>query len=185
MEAPTDFVERLKSVNPLLRIRYSYKRDCWQIEQQVGRGALPPIHIDPYDDNLIRAKDGYWLVCEVRLGTRMPCPDCGLELKVPSLQFKEVKCEYCILNRRDGRHMAGYFPLGEALLDHLRFLNPLTGGIERNAAMIDAFNDKLLKTKERDLSNLTETMKDDYAYIAGIPSVGYTGNNKTIHWSKF
>lgn len=185
MEAPTTFVNRLREVNPDLRIRYSYKRDCWQIEQKVGRGALPPIHIDPYDDNLIRAKDGYWLVCEVRLGTKMPCPDCGKTIKVAALQFKESRCEYCISLGRDGRHTAGYFPLEEILLEHLRFLNPLTGGIERNAKMVDEFNKKLLETRERDMANLTETMKDDYAYMAGIPSVGYTGNNKTIHWSKY
>lgn len=185
MVAPTSFINDLTRINPLLRIRFSQKRGCWQIEQQVGRGALPPIHIEEDDDQLIRARDGYWFVCEVRLGDRMPCPFCNATLKVSHLKFKESRCERCISNGIDARFMAGYFPLGEALLEHLRYLNPLTGGIERAANDLDKANDLMLKTRERDMSNLTETMKDDYSYIMGIPSVGYTGNNKTIHWSSF
>lgn len=185
MQAPSSFVNRLKEEFPLLRIRWSDKRSAWQIEQQIGRGCLPPLHISPYDDDLIRAKDGYWKVCEVRPGTRMPCPTCNATLPVPELKFKEVKCANCVANGRDGREVAGYFPLGEALLVYLRRMDPLRGGIERNAKEVDEHNKKLMASRERDLSNTVETIKDDYGYIAGIPKVGYTGNSKIIHRSKF
>lgn len=181
MNIPSEFVSRLKSEFPNLRIRFSTKRQAFQIEQQVGRGCLPPLRIDPYDDDLIRAKDGYWKVCEVNLGTSMPCPECGQTLKVPELKFKEVRCEYCVANRRDGRIICGYFPLGEALFEYLRRMDPLRGGIERNAATVDAHNKRLMDARAKEVANTVETIKDDYGFISGIPMVGYTGNTKIIH----
>jgi hypothetical protein len=181
MYIPDSFASRLKDEFPNLRIRFSEKRQAFQIEQQIGRGCLPPIHIDPHNDDLIRAKDGYWKVCEVRPGTTMPCEQCGSTLQVPPLKFKEVTCAKCVRDGFDGRVVAGYFPLSEILLEHLRFLNPLTGGIERNAEMVDRHNKQLLASRERDVQNTVESTKDDYGFIAGIPSVGYTGNTKIIH----
>lgn len=185
MHIPDSFSKRLGEEFPNLRIRWSFKRNSFQIEQQIGRGSLPPIRIDPYDDDLIRAKDGYWKVCEVQPGTNTRCPNCNSELKVPSLRFAEVRCNFCISKGRDGRHTMGYFPLSEVLFDHLRKLNPLTGGIERAAAEIDKANQMLMDARMKEISNRTETLRDDYAFIAGIPSVGYTGNSKIIHRDKF
>ena len=185
MEAPRDFVKRLSSEFPYIRIRWSEKREAWQIEEQVGRGALPPIHIDPFDDNLIRAKDGYWFICEVRPGTKMPCPSCKATLAVPVLEFAEVRCEQCISKGKDGRYPAGYFPLGEMLLEHLRRTDPLRGAIQRLAAEADKANQLILKQKARSLHNLNEDIgKDSFNRMVGIPQFGYTGSSKFIHMDK-
>lgn len=186
MTPPKDFVKRLKEEFPDLRIRWSEKRGCWAIEQQVGRGALPPLRIDPYDDSLIRARDGYWLVCEVRPGTRMPCPDCHLTLPVPDRHFAEVRCEHCIRKGRDGKVLAGYFPLGETLLEHLRSTDPRRGAIERMAKEADEANQKLLDMRARQTRNTVEAgTKDIITKLLNIPSVGYTGRGaRFIHMDK-
>lgn len=114
----------------------------------------------------------------------MPCPQCNLPLKVPELRFKEVRCEHCIRRGRDGRILAGYFPLGEALLEHLRRTDPLRGAIERLSQEADKHNQRLLESRAREVANTIDATRDDYPFISGIKQVGFTGNTKVIHRSR-
>ncbi len=183
MRAPEQFVEQLEAEFPGYRIRWSHTRKRWQIEQQVGRGALPTFRVDPNDDHVVRARDGYWLVCEVCPGTTTPCPDCGVDLKAPALKFAEVVCEACKAVGFDGRIMAGYFPLSESLLDHLRSTDPKRGALERMADQLDAANEAILAERARELHNTNEAIaKDEFPFIFNIPSTGYSKASAT-NWS--
>src|SRR5687767_7794014 len=81
--SPDRFQLRLEEVfGRRFRIRWSLRKGAWHIEQRVGRAALAPLRIAEWDDSLIRARDGYALVMEVRPGTTMPCPFCHGKVEV-------------------------------------------------------------------------------------------------------
>lgn len=183
---PDWFVERLRfEFQDRLRIRWSIRKHEWHIEQKVGRGALAPFRISEADDSMIRARDGYWFIGAVRPGNTMPCPKCGCKLNVPELEWREVVCHYCRLQKRDGRTLAAYFPLGEALLEHLRKIDDQRGGLERVRDEADRANEQLIASRERDISNSIESAtKDTYTRLAGIQSVGVGTNPKAVHLSK-
>jgi hypothetical protein len=180
MKAPEDFVKKLTSQSDGdLRIRWSHSRGEWHIEQRVGRAILAPSPISDDDDEHRRAADGYVLVLTVRDGDRMPCPDCGCELKVPHLRFAEVKCDYCRLQGRDGRHVAGHFPLGEALLQHLRRIDPKRGWRDGMKEALDRRNHQLVASRERDYSNMVEAVGFDHA--RQLMKIGQWGYNSPHH----
>lgn len=178
MRAPDSFVEALSSLfGDRLRVRWSTKRQEFHIEQQVGRAALPPVRISEADDDMIRARDGYAFVMAVRSGDRMPCPDhCGATLPVPIFACAEVKCERCKRNGRDARHVAGFFPLGDRLLEYLRSIDPSHRDPYDLIRQLDARNAQLEATRKRDASNDIEAATlDNFNRLVGIQSVGYTG----------
>lgn len=170
---------------PEYRIRWSFKKRCWHIEQHCGRNVLPPFRVETTDDRMIRARDGFWLVMEVQPGDRMPCPRCDNTLYVPIMKFGEARCENCIMHGRDGRTACGYMPFTSVMLDHLRRTDPLRGGTQRLAAEADAANQQMLKDAAKRTHDIVEAgTKDAFSRIVGIPSVGYTGKSKNIHLSK-
>lgn len=166
------------------RVRWSLKDAAWQIEQPAGRGALPPFRLDPHDDSLIRAADGFWLVMTTSPGDRMACPTvvtpfprqvCGTILKVPFRRSGEVTCPTCRGAHRDGRIIAGFWPFDGALLDRLRRSDPLRDGTRRTSSDADAFNAALLaraEAKRRDA--ITSLDSVDYRWLTNIPTAGAT-----------
>lgn len=181
MKAPEQFTSKLRREFPDLHIRWSNKQKCWMVEQQVGRGALPPFRFDnDTDDRYVRARLGRWLVCSVAPGDRIPCPECRRQLRVPHLKFAEVTCEACVRQGKDGRVTAGYFPLSGPLLEHLRRTDPRRDAIRRLAAEADAANEKMLEEKSRSVRNDIEAITlEDFNKMFGIQSVGL---NKTDRW---
>jgi len=177
---PSDFTARLKSeFNDRLRIRWSDHRGEWQIEQRVGRAVVPPRFVSDYDDDSIRARDGYAYVMAVRPGDRMPCPGCGLTLKVPIMHFGEVRCPYCAYRGREGRYAAAYYPLGDALIQHLRRIDPLRGWNKDLAAQADARNEAVLRDHEKKADDaLYGGISENWNRIRGVPQVGYTGRER-------
>lgn len=178
MRAPEDFQRRLeREFGGRLRIRWSVKRGEFHIEQKVGRASLPPTFVSEADDETIRAKDGYGFVMAIRPGTRMPCPGCSTTLDVPAMRTGEVRCTFCRVKGLDGRYAAAYFPLeGDALIQHLRRIDPLNTWRDALAAEADAINRRITASKDRDLSNYNEAVaKDWFNRLVGIPQVGYTG----------
>lgn len=179
MTPPKEFTEKLRKEFPDLRIRWSKKQGSWQIEQKVGRGALAPFRIDDSEDRYIRARDGFWLVCQIAPGDRMPCPECNSTLQVPLLAFKETQCFKCIAAGKDGRVTAGYFPLSTALFEHLRSTDPRRGAIEKMAAKADKANEQLMQAKARERHNEIESITlDCFNEMFAIQSVGYSGKEK-------
>lgn len=185
MQAPDTFVERLaRDYDGRLRIRWSEKRSEWQIEQRVGRASLPPFRIDPYDDSHIRARDGFLFVCAIRPGTRMPCPTCGLTLKVPVFEFGEAICGYCKLQGgRKYRFRACYFPLSDMLLEHLRKIDPQNDGLRRIRDEANADAAAKERSKDRKLGNeIEDVIKDNLNSLFDVAHVGYTG--KETSWER-
>jgi hypothetical protein len=178
---PESFASRLEEVfRGRLRIRWSIKQGEFHVEQRVGRGVFVPYRISEIDDSLIRARDGYAFVLAVRPGTRMPCPHCGLEVKVPVMEFSETKCDYCRMKGRDGRYRAAYFPLGETLIDHLKKIDPERGATRELAEASDRQNRAVLASREREISNTIEaSTKENFNRLVGIQQVGYTGKEST------
>lgn len=120
---PDWFLERLEREHDgQMRIRWSRARGEWLIEEKIGRAALPPRREDPLDDDFIRARDGYGYLMSVRPGTRMACPLCGLDMSVAVRRSAECVCEHCRRKGRRSRWVAGFWPLDESLLEHLRKL---------------------------------------------------------------
>jgi hypothetical protein len=177
MRAPDSFVAALSDMfNDRLRIRWSHKRNEFHIEQQVGRAALPPIHISEADDDLIRARDGYAFVLAVRPGDRMPCPECAATSARSDFRCAEVKCERCKASGKDARYVAGFFPLGDMLLEYLRSIDPSRRDPYDIIRQLDRRNALLERTRTRDASNQIEAATlDNYKRLVGIQSVGYTG----------
>src|SRR5690606_6396627 len=100
-----------------LRVRWSEASKQFLIEQKVARAT--PRRVLPNDDEAIRQRDGYAFVLSVTPGDRTACPRCARTVKVPVLEMKTAKCGACGHEFR-----ACYFPLGHALLQHLRYTDP-------------------------------------------------------------
>lgn len=175
MHIPDSFARRLHDEHDgRLRIRWSPTSRAFQIEQKVGRAASPPYRIDEGDDSLVRARDGYAFVLEVTPGDRIVCTRCGAKLSVPHLKFAQVRCIRCKLLGEDSRYMVGYFPLGEALLQHLRRIRPEQDPYQRTTKAIDARNRALLAARERELSRTNEAIaKDTWGYVTERQQIGY------------
>ena len=66
MQAPEWFVKELKAFDPELRLRWSSKMNLWQLERRIARSKI----VDTtkkytYDDDYIRANEGYILVAMI------------------------------------------------------------------------------------------------------------------------
>lgn len=181
MQAPIEFQNRLSRLfDNRLRIRWSDKRSEWHIEYKVGRGRTPNFFVSSYDDNAIRAKDGYAFLLAIRPGDRMPCPKCHYTIKVPIREFGESRCEYCVLNGKDGRYPAAFFPLeGDSLIQHLSHLDPLKEWRKDLHKTIDKRNQAIMDEKERNFKNYIEAgAKDNFAKLVGIPQFSTSHVNK-------
>lgn len=187
---PIEFKQRFLAEFPNYRIRWSLKKQHWMIEQKVDNPD-PPIKLDPMDDSLIRAKEGYWQVMAFQPGNRMGCPICGLTLWVSTREASESVCERCRKDGRDGRWMASYWPFDECLLEELRMTNPETWGFAKIDGKLrvvasdraDRANAALKREADRKLSDVvTSSTIETYNRQVGIAQVGYTGNSgRLIH----
>jgi hypothetical protein len=180
MEPPTPFTRRLKDeFGGRLRLRWSPRTAVWQLEEKVGRAALPPLRITEGDDSLVRARDGYAYVLSIAPGDRVPCPVCRTTLRLPHLTFHEVECPACKAEGRSGgRVRAAYFPLdGSALLSYLHKIDPLRGGHLEAVAEADADHARYTADKDaRYQDGLHQTLFD--AAIEQLPKVGYTTSTR-------
>lgn len=148
-----------------LRIRWSLAKHEFHIEQRVGRAALAPFRIDERDDRFIRARDGYAFVMAVKAGTRVPCPTCGLDCRVPELHTGEIVCRYCesVRNQR-GRQFGGYWPLSDILIDHLKRIDPYRDGHLKAVREQDLSRARHEMASRRDLLNTIEAGAKEDAY---------------------
>lgn len=185
---PQWFADRLaRDFDNRFRVRWSNRAQKFQVEYRVDRGfgeALEPPadnngDYDRLSDDYLRARDGYDLLFSVCSGDRMPCPQCGLTLRVPVMAVRETVCEHCKFHDKDGRYLAVYFPLGEALLEHLRLIDPLTGGPDRVLSEVRRSKIRREATIQRDFYNGSEAYLDDkFNRLFDIPQVGYTGKEQ-------
>lgn len=162
------------------RLRWSVGRQRWQIEEKQERARTKTRPISAIDDEGIREIEGYSLVSEIAPGTRAKCDRCFSEMRVTEQKFKTTKCPGC-----GKEHVICYWELGEGLLEHMRKINPDSGGIDRVFTEVDAKTKTRNIGRQRDLRNTGESiLKADYNFIHDIPSWGYTGTNKFLHRDK-
>lgn len=174
---PEAFVERLDRLfDHRLRIRWSNQRQEWHIEYKVARGKQMNFFVSEWDDGAVRARDGYAFVLAIRTGDRMPCPRCGMEVKVPIFKIGEAKCDYCTMQGKNGFITAAFFPLeGDALMTHLIKFDPLRTYRDDLVKRADEANARLEEQKERAFASEVESLTNEsYRQLVGIPSVGYT-----------
>lgn len=177
MTIPTTFEEKLRQAfHGRLRARWSVRNRTYQIEQQVGRASLPPIRIEADRDDLICARDGYGYVLEVAQGDRMCCPECQwTELTVPVREFVDIRCPYCASKGRQGRLVAGYFPLDDSLIEHLKKIDPEGTYAQNLTKDIDRRNQQRDTSLERGLTTTVEGHADErFNQVVGIESFGYS-----------
>lgn len=181
-QVPAEFLQRLKSFNPNLRIRWSNRTHTFHIESKIGRAA--EIFALPHHDGQIRRRDGYQLVCEVTAGTRMWCHQrlaaegetCGAPLAVPMMEFREVRCERCRKAGMDGRYVYGYFGWTDRLLDHLRLIDPRNSWRDGIVRGTDGANAARSAGLERDtLNQLTSVALDHRDLMTGLSRVYLNG----------
>lgn len=178
--APESFTDKLeRSFRGRLRIRWSQQRDEWLIEQKVRRGIFPGYRAtregwDETSDRYVQHRDGVVTIMSVRTGDRMPCPRCSHELKVPYMETTHVKCAYCQMVGRRTYVPAVFFPLGDALIDHLKSIDPENPLSEKLAEDLDRQNEALVAQMEADaIRNAEAAMHERYLRLAGIPHVHY------------
>lgn len=169
---PESFLEALRlQFDGRFRLRWSEGTSQWHLEQKVGRGRPPHKKVSPLDDRAIRWKDGFEFLLAVTPGDRTRCPSCQMVTKVPVLKMQYAKCEWC-----EKEFRACYWPLGEALLQHLRYLDPDRGGAERVLRDVeDAEYLQEFRRKRRVREEAKDAVWDDWRTLFNIPSVGYTG----------
>lgn len=175
MEAPKAFVDSLeRQFNGRLRVRWSEARSEWQIEQKTRRARVPKRRIEagrPDEDRLRRAADGYQFVLAVKPGNRDRCPKCRTMQGIPELRMVQTKCVRC-----QAPFQSVYYPLGDMLLEHLRYTDPYRGGTERVFADQDKADAAVRAAQARQHHNEFENViKDSFNEIANIPTFGYTG----------
>ncbi len=106
----------------------------------------------------------------------MRCPECNSEIKVPVMHFGEAVCEFCRTRGKDGRWAAAYYPLGDALIQHIRRLDPLLGHNSDLVQLQDAYNNAILAGHRNKAMNEIESITlDDYRRIVGIPTAFLNG----------
>ena len=183
MDVPQLFATRLKQeFNDRYRIRWSNQREEWVVEEKLSRGVLGSFPLDEYNDVFIRMRDGYGLVCTIRTGDRMPCRKCGSTLPVPVKEFAEVVCGYCRQQGRSSSTVAGFFPLNDDLIYHLRRINPDMPWHETLVSEINEENTKKDKALDREIDNIAEsTWGDSHRQLFNTPTVGYTKNTGKMH----
>lgn len=184
MRIPDSFRSQLKAESDgRLRIRFSPYRQLWQIEAKRHRGKLSDRPTT--DDATIREADGYDLVAEISPTPRISCPNiykkdpfarparCETTISVPINQMKETTCPGC-----KARITAPHFELSAMLLEHLRYIDPDRGGIERVFKDADRHEEQRVARLRRERHNMAEALfKEERREVLEIPMVGYSGRS--------
>jgi hypothetical protein len=67
--APAWFVKEMKAFDSELRVRWSQKMNMWQLERKIANSKIiDTIKKDAFDDDYIRAREGYILVALIESG---------------------------------------------------------------------------------------------------------------------
>jgi hypothetical protein len=156
------------------RLRWSPRKETWQIEQKIARGHVSLPRKFQWTDDYIRLRDGYALVAEVSPKLVMKCLQCRAHLKVPELKWGEIKCESCraTKNYNTAVYYVAYFPLCERLLQHLEKTSPLKGWEWVKRMQIENARKKDLLDRQLE-SHLDDAAMEVRNVVGEIPRVGY------------
>lgn len=69
LPAPKWFVKELQTFDPALRVRWSSKMNMFQLERKIANSKpIDTLKRDSYDDDYLRAREGYILVALIEPG---------------------------------------------------------------------------------------------------------------------
>lgn len=193
MYIPEEFVERLeREFGQKYRIRWSDARNEYHIEQKVRRGLAEGFaNVNPKNrrqwrarhDDLVRVRDGYVLTMAVKPGNFTHCSECNSKIPVPSYDTAVIQCEFCKMKGRARYEIAGYFPINDALLYHLKKIDAHSGGTERVREAVDRGNRMLEREQSGNLRRPIEAaVRERFNRLVGIPQFGYAG--RPYQWIK-
>ena len=188
MHIPEDFTERLeRQFRGRYRIRWSDTRNEYLIEQKVRRGVAEGFvdvglnstaQLRRHADDYIRARDGYVLTMAVKPGTRTWCHECNTQMDVPAFDTAVLVCPFCRSKGRYRAQVAGYFPLGDTLIDHLKMIDVDNDGNDRVAEAVDLHNEFLMFENTMRLRRHVDAgARERYNRLVGIAQVGQTGRS--------
>lgn len=168
---PESFLKGLaRDFGSAIRVRWSPVRNRWQLER---RGKEVTTLSDPRDrfDLWVRVNTGFYRVLETSPGSLITCPHCGTDHSHPMFTLEAPRCPKCA-----HQDLVMNWPLGEKLLEHLRFTDPERDGLERLWRDIEKSEAALEKGRAREKANYGEAVwKDEFTRVFQIQSRGYEG----------
>lgn len=181
MQAPEWFVEELDSDSGgRYRVRWSARRGRWQVEERIGRQSAKRRVLENTSEEAIRENDGMRLLFEITPGTRTHCPRCHrwMQVRVATEMPRTSRCGTCLKEWK-----FCFMPLGSALLQYLRYIQPERGGLERVLPDVEAAEKARAVAKRRELHRNTEAIwKEDFTKNFEIDSVGWGKHSGTRTW---
>lgn len=153
-----------------IRVRWSPVRNRWQIER---RGRNVSSSTDPKDrfDTWVRSATGFYRITECSPGSLVECSHCGKDYSQPFMTLNAAKCPKC-----GAQELVMNWPLGEALLEHLRKTDPERDGLARMWEDLERDEARKLASDERIKKGMAEAIwKEEFTRIFQIQSRGYEG----------
>lgn len=186
MDISQDFQDRLAlRFDSRYRLRWSDAESNYHLEQRVARakaegmvnlGSKNALDRKMNYEDRVRARDGFVLTAKIMPGTKAPCVVCGTEMPIEPFKFVSKRCEHCAWMGRDVNVVAGYFPIGDTLLDHLDKIDAYKGGNDRVSKSVASKMFRKEIADEMDLYNyMRDATNDRWRRLAGNPALGYTG----------
>jgi RNA polymerase subunit RPABC4/transcription elongation factor Spt4 len=156
-----------------IRVRWSPVRNRWQIER---KGKEVAKLSDPKDrfDTWVRVATGYYRVMECSPGSLICCSYCQKDYSQELFTLKAAKCPAC-----GKEELVMNWPLGDRLLEHLRFTDPERDGLARMWADLERDEKALEVSQQREKDNIGEAIwKEEFTNLFEIQSRGYEGPAK-------
>ena len=182
MDIPIEFTERLeREFQGRLRARYSPSKNLVFIEQRATNGLMytPKRKHLKDEDQVIRLKDGCFLVMTVTPGTKTECPKCHFTIDVPLYESKMITCSQCAKQGQNTKIPLAFFPLNDSFIEYLQKIDPHKGLTDKQIQKMNEDNEQIVKQQQRTLFNQAEAYNDDHwNALVGIPQFGYTGKEK-------
>jgi hypothetical protein len=168
------------------RMRWSNARQLFVLDERIARGVLmTPARLaaklarldaknpDQAEEFRLRLREGTAPFVEISPGNRTACPACGATVRLAHMTWAYAHCDEC---QKDFKTI--YAPLGWWLLEQLRFLDFERGGDERALTAMDQANAAHeAEVQAAPKRELEAAVRDDFAHIMSIQSVGYTGRS--------
>ncbi len=171
---PQSFLDGLRrDFGTKIRLRWSPARNRWQIERK-GR-EMSKIS-DPKDrfDTWTRVREGFYRILETSPGSLVECSYCGADYHWPMFTLQAAKCPQCAKEE-----LVMNWPLGDKLLEHLRFTDPERDGIQRLERDMAEAELRAELAAERSRSEFGKDLwRDEFTRIFEIQSRGYEGPAK-------
>jgi len=171
---PKSFLEGLeRDFRGDIRVRWSPVRNRWQVER---RGRDIASSTDPKDrfDTWVRSATGYYRVLETSPGSLVECSYCQKDYSQAFMTLKAALCPRC-----GKQELVMNWPLGDALLEHLRKTDPERDGLSRmwnDLLAEEAFQEE---SQLRDAHNTGEAIwKEEFTGLFEIQTRGYEGPAK-------